>query len=64
MPSLWFAVILYALFQAVAAVRYRLREKHDEIFGICIERPVENSSLKEMVHLSIVENHACVIISL
>lgn len=55
-PGLWFVVILYASFQALAAVRYRLRERHDKIFGICIQRPVENSGLKEMVHLFIVEN--------
>lgn len=57
MPGLWFVVTVYASFQALAAVRYRLRERHDKIFGIYIQRPVENSGLEEVIRLSIVENY-------
>lgn len=34
----------------------RLRERSDGIFGICIQRPVENPSFIEMVYVFIVEN--------
>lgn len=55
-PGFCFVFMLYFSFQAMAAVRYRVRERSDEIFGICLQRPVENPSLVEMVYVFIVEN--------